>query len=155
MRSALLVVASLAAVVAVVLLLGGLLPAPSQPTAAERVEALSREMRCPDCQSLSVAESRTAAAAAIRAEIEQQVAAGRSDEQVRAYFTDRYGEWILLAPPDPLVWWPPVLAVMAGIIGLAAWFGLARRRAPAPEPPAAVDDTQRSRISDELEVLDG
>lgn len=150
-----LVGAAVGAAVAVGLLTALLLAPPKEPTAAERVQSLSAQMRCPDCQSLSVAESRTAAAAAIRAEIEQQVAAGRSDDQVRAHFTDRYGEWILLAPPDPLVWWPPAVALIAGVLAFVAWFALRRRPAPQAAAAPGPDDAQRARIHDELEALDG
>jgi cytochrome c-type biogenesis protein CcmH len=125
------------------------------PTAEERVEALAGEMRCPDCQALSVAESHTNAAAAIHAEIEDQVAAGRTDDEIRAYFVASYGEWILLAPPEPVVWWVPGLGLLLGIGALVVWFtvrgGLARQPAEAPPVP----DEERRRIHDELEALDG
>ena len=48
-----------------------------------------------------MAESHTAAADAIRLEIAEQLAAGRSVDEVRQHFVDRYGQWILLQPADP------------------------------------------------------
>lgn len=129
-----------------------------EATPAERVEKLAGEMRCPDCQALSVAESGTQAAAAIHDEIARQVAAGRTDREIRDYFVASYGQWILLAPPEPLVWWLPVAALLTGVAILAAWFGLGRRRRTAEEPPHApppVADADRRRIREELEVLDG
>ena len=51
-------------------------PAPAL-TADEQAQRLAAELRCPDCQALSVAESHTASADAIRAEIAAQLAAGR------------------------------------------------------------------------------
>jgi cytochrome c-type biogenesis protein CcmH len=123
--------------------------------AAERVERLAAGMRCPDCQALSVAESRTAAAAAIRDELGAQVAAGRSDAEIRAHFVERYGQWILLAPEDPIAWWLPVLLLAAGLAGFGLWLraGHASRRPVDPEVAAA--DERRGRIRDELEALDG
>lgn len=155
MRTGALLLAAVTLLAAAAVLLSGILVAPAQPTDAQRVQALAGQLRCPDCQSLSVAESRTAAAAAIRGEIEQQVAAGRSDEAVRRYFTDRYGEWILLAPPEPLLWALPAAAVLAGLVGLAAWFRFARRPAQAPVAARPLEDAELSRINDELEALDG
>ncbi|MDP9250250.1 MAG: cytochrome c-type biogenesis protein CcmH, partial [Chloroflexota bacterium] len=63
------------------------------PTRAEEARQIASELRCPDCQALSVAESRTESAAAIRAEIEQLLAAGASPDAVRRHFVERYGAW--------------------------------------------------------------
>ena len=103
------------ALLALALVLGASLAGIAEPqTRAEQAAQLASELRCPDCQSLSVAESRTTAAQAIRAEIDEQLAAGASMEQVRSHFVDRYGEWILLAPRGTLPWLVPGLALLAG-----------------------------------------
>ena len=130
---------------------------PAQTQEAQAVR-LAAELRCPDCQALSVAESHTAAADAIRAEIARQLAAGRSAEEVRQHFVDRYGQWILLQPADPLIWLLPVAVILVGV-GVFAWWLLGRRgQADAEtgrtgEPPA--DDEARRAVRDELEALDG
>jgi cytochrome c-type biogenesis protein CcmH len=122
-------------------------------TPAEQARQLAAELRCPDCQALSVAESQTAAAAAIRSQIVAQLSAGRSEAQVRDYFVQRYGEWILLAPTSPLAWLLPPLALVGGI-GLLAWW-LRRGRSLTPSPdPAPPDPAVRSRLHDEVEQLD-
>jgi cytochrome c-type biogenesis protein CcmH len=122
-------------------------------TQAEHARQLAAELRCPDCQALSVAESQTAAAAAIRRQIVEQLSAGRSEAQVRDYFIQRYGEWILLAPTSPLAWLLPVAALVAGI-GLLAWW-LLRRRSVTPSPGAPPPDPAiQSRLRDEVERLD-
>jgi cytochrome c-type biogenesis protein CcmH len=139
---------ALAAAVAVVLLRPS-----APPTAAEQAQQLAAELRCPDCQALSVAESRTTAAEAIRAEIAEQLAAGRSADQIRASFVARYGEWILLQPADPLVWALPLLALLAGIGAFWWWLRGRRRSGPVTTPPPA--DKDRQRVRDELEALDG
>ncbi len=118
---------------------------------AQLASQLAAELRCPDCQGLSVADSRTAAASAIRAEIGEQLAAGASAAEVRQHFVDRYGEWILLLPPRPWATWVPALAIGLGLL-LAGWWVLARRPAPAPGPRQTIapDDAVRR----ELEELD-
>lgn len=119
---------------------------------AERSDALAAELRCPDCQGLSVADSPTAAAAEIRRQIDELLAGGADDDEVRAYFTARYGEWILLAPSAPLTWIAPFAIVLSGLLGLAAWI-LARRRVNPAAPPA-LNETDRRRLHDEAEALD-
>jgi len=128
-------------------------PSPALTQAAEERQIAS-ELRCPDCQALSVAESRTESAAAIRAEIEQLLAAGASPDAVRRHFVERYGTWILLAPPNPLVWWLPALALLAGGGALVLWLLRGRRAERAAEPPPPVDDRLRSRVREEEAELD-
>jgi cytochrome c-type biogenesis protein CcmH len=129
-------------------------PAPHM-TRQEQSRALAAELRCPDCESLSVAESRTAAAAAIRAEIDEQLAAGRSPADIRASFVSRYGEWILLQPTSALIWTVPVVALLVGL-ALFGWWLLGRRAAPLPpEASAPGAAAERERIRDEAELLDG
>jgi len=150
-RMPLLVVAL--AVLAIAVGLGmSLLPAAEPTSASEQAAALAAELRCPDCQGLSVAESHTAAAQAIRDEIDAQLASGHSMEQVRASFVDRYGEWILLAPSSPLPWLVPLIALLTGGGLLLAWLGgSAASEAPAPPTPGS-DAIQRVRR--EVEELD-
>ncbi|HEX9634658.1 MAG TPA: cytochrome c-type biogenesis protein CcmH [Candidatus Limnocylindria bacterium] len=123
------------------------------PTAAERAHTIAAELRCPDCQALSVAESRTAAAAAIRAEIAEQLAAGRSAAEIRQHFVARYGDWILLSPTDPLAWWLPALALLAGA-ALFGWWWIRGRRSSMTAPPRAITDADRRRVRDAAEALD-
>jgi cytochrome c-type biogenesis protein CcmH len=133
-------------------------PAPTLST-DEQARRLAAELRCPDCQGLSVAESHTAAADAIRAEIAAQLAAGRSADEVRQHFVDRYGSWILLEPADPLIWLLPVAVVAIGVAAFAWWLlgGRSRRseRTHGPPPDAAEDEDARRAVRDELEALDG
>jgi cytochrome c-type biogenesis protein CcmH len=141
---ALLALAAIGAVLA-------LRPAP-EPSAAERGEALARELRCPDCQGLSVADSPTSSAQEIRRQIDELVAGGASDDAVRDHFVARYGDWILLAPSSPLPWLVPLAVVIAAAGGLGAWL-VARGRRPAAAPPALTPEQRRS-LHEEVEALD-
>lgn len=141
-----------------VLALGGLIAlmvlrpglSPTQPQVAHEIAA---ELRCPDCQGLSVADSSSASATEIRRQIEAQLSAGRSSDQVRQSFVDRYGEWILLSPAAPIAWLLPLGVLLAAIGILVVWIGRARK----PEPPAAipaVSEMDRARAREEAEALD-
>lgn len=126
-------------------------PAP-EPTFAERSDALAGELRCPDCQGLSVADSPTQSAQEIRRQVNELVLNGASDEEVRAHFVARYGEWIRLAPSWGVLWVLPGAVVLLGVIVLAIWLV---RRLPAPrDTQTSVSDDERRQLHDEAEALD-
>jgi cytochrome c-type biogenesis protein CcmH len=142
----------------VTLTVGALAAAPSGPTVTEdQVREVAANLRCVVCQSLSVADSPSETANQMRAIVRERLAAGETPEQVTAYFVEKYGTWILLAPPrhgfNLLVWVVPFAALALGLV-LA---GLAMRRwsrRSAAMPPAAVDDATRERIRREMAELD-
>ena len=118
-------------------------------TEAERVASISREVRCPTCAGLSVAESDAKAAQAVRDEIRERVHRGESDGEIRAYLAGRYGRDILLKPKasgvDALVWALPAAAAVCGVAGLAFAFARWRRRSgvvPTPEDRALVEQAR-------------
>lgn len=110
----------------------------------DRALALEQRLRCPVCKSVSIAESPSETAASMRRIVTEQVAAGRTDEQVIGYFTDRYGAWILLDPPPEgetlLLWLLPLLAAGGGIVVLVT-----RSRRPAGGP-AELPGADRDRV---------
>jgi cytochrome c-type biogenesis protein CcmH/NrfF len=108
------------------------------PSDTERVARLAGELRCPTCESQTVADSDTPVAEGMRAEVTRQVAAGRSDDQILGWFKSRYGAGIVLAPGShgvgPVLWAVPAVVLLAGG-GLAAWRWRRRERTP-PSVPA-------------------
>ncbi len=96
-----------------------------EPPGAEEVETrtydLGKILRCPVCQGLSVADSQSDAAVAMKNRIKELVAMGYSDDQIIDYFIGRYGEFVLLQPKAEhwFVWWMPLIGLGAGI-GLVA-----------------------------------
>ncbi|HEY8368015.1 MAG TPA: cytochrome c-type biogenesis protein [Thermodesulfobacteriota bacterium] len=94
------------------------------PTEAEarRVQEISAQLRCVVCQALSVADSPSTTAQQMRALVLEQVRAGKSDEEILAYFVSRYGEWVLLAPPrrgfNLLAWGLPFVGIGIGIVAV-------------------------------------
>ena len=125
------------------------------PTRAQSAAAIAAELRCPDCQSLSVADSHTASAIEIRRQIDELLGSGSSSDAVRQHFVDRYGEWILLAPRSPVAWALPFGVVAAGVALLLIWLR-PRTAADGGETVSAeaAESEQLRRVRDEAEALD-
>ena len=98
----------------------------------ERLKGLAEELRCLVCQNQTIADSNAPLALDLRNQIRGQIAAGRSDDQIRGYMVDRYGDFVLYRPPfkaaTALLWIGPFALLAAGI-GIA--FVIARRRRPS------------------------
>ncbi len=112
------------------------------PAEQSRYERVIRDLRCLVCRSESIADSNAPLAADLRREVETLMRAGRSDEEIYAFMTERYGDFILLQPPVAprtwLLWAAPVL-FLAG--GLAVVLVVVRRRARvASANPATLDE---------------
>jgi cytochrome c-type biogenesis protein CcmH len=123
----------------------------------QTVHDVASELRCVVCQSLSVADSPSETANQMRGIIRERLAAGESPEQVRAYFVEKYGDWILLSPPKSgftlLVWVLPYVGLGVGLVLITV---LVRRwsRAPHPAVPAQIDPAVRERIRREMSEMD-
>jgi cytochrome c-type biogenesis protein CcmH len=127
---------------------------PARHVSEQAVYEVAADLRCVVCQNLSVADSPSEMATQMRAIVRERLAAGDSPAQVRQYFVERYGEWILLAPRregfNLLVWIAPGVAVAVGLLVVGVRVrGWARRRRAAG--PAAVDPAMRERIRRALE----
>jgi cytochrome c-type biogenesis protein CcmH len=117
----------------------------SQRTVADsileaRTSALSSHLRCVVCQGLSIEDSPSELARQMRDIVKDQLRSGKSEEDVRAYFISKYGEWILLEPKasgfNLLVYLLPALALLAGV-GLIVR-SVRRWTAPATDTPLTV-----------------
>jgi cytochrome c-type biogenesis protein CcmH len=134
----------LAALVAIALPAAAQAPKPAQPKAEDpeieaRLVRLAEDLRCLVCQNESLAGSHAELAEDLRREIREQMKAGKSDPEVIAYLTERYGDFVLYRPPFKpvtyLLWLGPVLFLGAGA---GAWYWvLRRRRAAQPAKPDA------------------
>ena len=121
---------------------------PLSPELEARVHALGKQLRCAVCQGVSIADSPAQMARAQYDRVRELVAEGKSDEEIRQYFVERYGEWALLEPPartNPAVYVLPVLLVLLG-----GWVVMRQLRRPVKSggPPAAGG---AAKASDETE----
>jgi cytochrome c-type biogenesis protein CcmH len=88
----------------------------------KRVYVFSQQVRCLVCQNETLADSRADLAADLRREIREQMKTGRSDEQIAAFLTARYGDFVLYRPPlkpttYPL-WFGPFVLLAGGLFAL-------------------------------------
>jgi cytochrome c-type biogenesis protein CcmH len=120
----------------------------------QQVYDVASELRCVVCQNLSVADSPSEMAGQMRTIVRERLAEGQTPAQVRQYFVERYGDWILLSPPRRgftlLVWVVPMLATAAGVVLVGVLITRWTRRRPTVAPPA-VDPAMSERIRRELE----
>jgi cytochrome c-type biogenesis protein CcmH len=98
--------------------------------------ALASELRCPVCQGNSIQDSPSELAQQMRDVIRDQLRTGKTPDQVRAYFVDKYGEWILLAPKatglNLIVYVVPFAVIALG--GIVVWRTVRKwTHAPATE----------------------
>jgi cytochrome c-type biogenesis protein CcmH len=134
-----------------------------EPTASQRegVE-IARTLKCPVCESQSVADSPSQLAQEMRAYIQRRLEAGDSRQAIVQALVDRYGEGILLEPPRAgftlLVWWLPALSFGLGAVVVAlALRRWTRRATPAMGAEPAASDLSpdevlhyRARLAEEL-----
>lgn len=105
------------------------------PAQEARAHALEMEIRCVQCQNEPIAQSTSEIAADMRMVVRERVAAGDSDAEIRGFFRERYGDFVLFRPPvDARTWalWgaPPLFL----LIGLWAIFSTRTRARPEAAP---------------------
>ena len=86
-----------------------------------RLNRLSAELRCLVCQNQSLADSHAELAIDLKNQVRDMMRAGRTDDEIKAYLTDRYGDFVLYRPPVRTTTWllwagPFVLLVGGGIV---------------------------------------
>jgi cytochrome c-type biogenesis protein CcmH len=93
-------------------------PAFDDPVQQNRYNDLVHQLRCVQCRSQSIADSNVSLAADLRRQVRELMAAGKSDQDILGYMTDRYGDYVLYNPPVVartwLLWAAPLLFVIIG-----------------------------------------
>ena len=108
------------------------------PQQQARYEKLARELRCLVCRSETIADSNAELARDLRRQLRELMAAGKSDQEIMQYMTDRYGDYVLYKPPlaarTVVLWAAPMLLVLGGAIAAIV---VIRRKAKLPEDDPA------------------
>jgi cytochrome c-type biogenesis protein CcmH len=90
------------------------------PALQSRYVALTHELRCMQCQNEALADSPVGLAADLRREVRDQLLAGKSDDQIRAWMSARYGDFILFRPRYSLrnawLWGAPGALLLIGVL---------------------------------------
>jgi len=122
------------------------LNAATHKTLDQRAQAVGSQLKCPVCQSESVADSPSLIAQQMRGVIRQQLQAGKSEQAVIQYFVSRYGEQIAWSPPwqgfTLLAWLVPIVLVLAG--GVLLFFTLRAWRAITPATAGNADGEEKA-----------
>ena len=126
---------------------------PAASTRAEQVRQIASDLRCPVCQDLSAADSPAPLAGQMRHQIAEQLASGRSADQIRQGFIAAYGDSVLMSPPrtglGQTAYLLPLLifgvALVAAAVQLRRWL-----RVPVPD-----DGSQPDGALAGLDGLDG
>ena len=120
-------------------------PLADDPVIEQRLIVISEEMRCLVCQNESLAGSRSDLANDLRREIRVLITEGKTDEQIRNFMVERYGDFVLYRPPVKpitwLLWIGPFVILLAGIIGLMVY--LRRRNKAVPSTTLSEADNRR------------
>ena len=116
------------------------LPDPAQEAQAR---AIFRDVRCLVCQNESIDDSNAELAQDLRRIVREQVAAGRTDAQVKRFLIDRYGEFVLLKPSlswgNAALWVGPFLVALFGLVML-------RSRLRKPPEDAELSQEEAARL---------
>jgi cytochrome c-type biogenesis protein CcmH len=116
------------------------------PVIEQRLANLSKELRCLQCQNQTLADSPAGLAADLRREIREQMKAGKSDQEIIAFLTQRYGDFILYRPrityTTYLLWFGPFVLLLAGLYVLFRY--IKQRRDLIPERPLSADEHRRA-----------
>jgi cytochrome c-type biogenesis protein CcmH len=132
----------------------------AQPTVADpaleaRVLKLSEVLRCLVCQNQSIAESQAELALDLRGQVREQLAAGKSEQEVVDYMVARYGDFVLYQPPvkaSTLVLWAGPGLLLAGGVAWLAWRLRSRRREAVPDLSAEEHARARALLEGQAEA---
>ena len=109
-------------------------PASDDPVLEARVMRISAELRCLVCQNQTIADSHAELAVDLRNQVREMLRKGQSQEDIVAYMTARYGDFVLYRPPlkqsTALLWFGPAALLIGAIVVLIVSL---RRRARLPD----------------------
>lgn len=121
-------------------------PVTDEAVVEQRLAKLSHELRCLQCRNQTLSESPAGLAEDLRREIRVQIRAGKSDQEIIAFLTQRYGDFILYKPrvtaTTYLLWFGPFVLLLGGLVLLFRY--IKQRRDSITEQPLSADDRRRA-----------
>ena len=122
------------------------------PAQAQRYHTLTEQLRCLVCQNESIAQSNADLAADLRHLVAQHIVDGDSNDEIKSYLVERYGDWVLYDPPFQwstwLLWLSPFALLLFGL-GIA--LALLRRRRVVKAEAATTTPSEQIRIQQLLD----
>ena len=123
-------------------------PVTDEAVVEQRLHKLSQELRCLQCRNQTLAESPAGLAEDLRREIRVQIRAGKSDQEIIAFLTQRYGDFILYRPrvtaTTYLLWFGPFVLLLGGLALL--FYYIRQRRDSIKDQPLSGDDRRRAEV---------
>lgn len=116
------------------------------PVVEKRLHALSKELRCLVCQNETLADSQAGLAEDLRREVREQIKAGKTDQEIIQFLTQRYGQFILyrpqVTPTTYLLWFGPFVLLIGGLFILFSY--IRQRRDSISDKPLTTEEKQRA-----------
>ncbi len=128
---------------------------------AQQVQQIASGLHCPICKDLSVADSPAPLAQQMRQQIDEQLAAGRSPDEIRSGFVAAYGDSVLMSPPrhgiGRTAYYLPLAVLLGGalvvVLLLRRWRRPSTVDGPEPDGRAALTSAQRQALRRAVERL--
>lgn len=132
----------------------------AQTPSPDEINRVAKQLSCPTCTGINVADCPTETCAQWRAKIGELLAEGKTDQEILEYFAARYGDHVLQVPPTRgfflSVWVVPILAILAGlgVLGylMHRWTKLSARKGIPVIPSDTAEDEYVRRVQQELDA---
>jgi cytochrome c-type biogenesis protein CcmH len=109
----------------------------------DRFDQLTKELRCLVCQNQNLADSDAPLAHDLRREVHAMLQTGQSDEQIKLFMVERYGDFVLYRPPVQtntyLLWVAPLILLLGGALVLRS--NIKKRTALLTDTPTDDENT--------------
>jgi len=120
------------------------------PEMAERFNDLTEELRCPKCQNQNLSDSDSIISVDLRRQVKTMVDGGKTDDEIRTFMAQRYGDFILYDPPFKMqtlvLWLAPAILLVLGLLAIVV---VRRSNSPAA---AALDDNEQVQLQALIEA---
>lgn len=123
----------------------------SKPELEARYQDLSQELRCPKCQNQNIADSDAPISRDLRSLLHDQLEAGATDEEILAFMTVRYGDFVRYRPEvnedTAVLWFAPGILLIAGAFILITYL---RRRGTGADNVESLSEEERALLAKKL-----